>query len=69
MILAVPAPTGPARRLRQGDLLNRPAVTRLLSRRPFGECGQHHIGVSIGGKDYDVDRYTGRRHRDQQRAR
>lgn len=39
-------------------------VTQLLSTKLYGECGKHYIGVQIKGKDYDVYRCSGRRHRE-----
>ena len=43
--------------------LQRPSVTRPLSGKVFGSCGKHYTGTSIAGKDYDVYRCTGNRHR------
>ncbi len=48
--------------------LQRPSVTRPLSGKVFGECGKHYTGTSITGKDYDVYRCTGNRHRGNERS-
>jgi DNA invertase Pin-like site-specific DNA recombinase len=45
----------------------RPSVTRPLSGKIFGTCGMHYTGTSIAGKDYDVYRCTGNRHRGNER--
>ena len=41
----------------------RPSVTRPLSGKIFGACGKHYTGTSIAGKNYDVYRCTGNRHK------
>ncbi len=45
------------------DSIAAPQVRQMLSTRLYGECGKHYIGVQIKGKDYDVYRCSGRRHR------
>lgn len=45
----------------------RPSVSRPLSGKVFGACGNHYTGTSIAGKDYDVYRCTGNRHRGNER--
>lgn len=47
----------------------RPSVTRPLSGKIFGACGMHYTGTSIAGKEYDVYRCTGNRHRGNERLK